>query len=180
MSALALRRGVCAAVSWALVVVGLLVHGGRAAAQAGFDDDRVLLQGFYWESARHGNSHFPEFGSKRWYELVHGLATTIANARFDLVWLPPPSFAGGADQNAEHPSAGYDPRQYFMLDNSYGTQAQQRALLEALLKAGVEPVADIVVNHRNGTNKWADFQDRSGARGPSARMMRPSRTLAPR
>ncbi|VTR94354.1 Alpha amylase catalytic region OS=Methylobacterium nodulans (strain ORS2060 / LMG 21967) GN=Mnod_0201 PE=4 SV=1 [Gemmata massiliana] len=36
-----------------------------AIAQAGFDDDRVMLQGFYWESHRHGDPDFPQFGSKR-------------------------------------------------------------------------------------------------------------------
>ena len=42
----------------------------RAAAQAGFDDDRVMLQGFYWESYRHGDPHHPEFGNKKWYTIV--------------------------------------------------------------------------------------------------------------
>jgi len=30
-------------------------------------------------------------------------------------------------------------------------------LLEALLRNGIEPVADIVINHRDGTTGWADF-----------------------
>jgi alpha-amylase len=32
-------------------------------------------------------------------------------------------------------------------------------MLEKLLKSGVEPVADVVINHRDGTNKWADFKN---------------------
>jgi alpha-amylase len=131
----------------------------RAAAQSGLNDDRVMLQGFYWESARHGNSHFPEFGARRWYDVVSGLAPTIANGRFDLVWLPPPAFSGSADANAEHPNAGYAPQEYFRVDNSYGSFDQHRKLLEVLLQAGVEPVADIVINHRNGTKGWAGFQN---------------------
>jgi alpha-amylase len=153
------RLFACARLTLLASVSLALLASRPCRAQSGFDDDRVMLQGFYWESSRHGNSHFPEYGQLRWYELVRGLAATIRNARFDLVWLPPPSFSGSKDRNAEHPSAGYNPQRYFSLDNSYGSAAEQRALLVALLQAGIEPVADIVINHRNGTSGWADFQE---------------------
>src|SRR5437667_7380550 len=91
-----------------------------AAAQSGFDDDRVMLQGFYWESYRHGQ--LPTFGTKRWYEIARDLAPRIRDARFDLVWLPPPSYAGDL-------SAGYNPKEYFRLDNSYGTFDHHRAMI---------------------------------------------------
>src|SRR5262249_62280160 len=48
-------------------IVLLLVFASvsTAAAQAGFDDDRVMLQGFYWESYRHGYPEkFPNYGDK--------------------------------------------------------------------------------------------------------------------
>jgi hypothetical protein len=66
----------------------------RLHAQAGFDDDRVLLQGFYWESHRHGDPRFPQFGSRKWYEIVRDKADEIRTGRFDLVWLPPPCCGG--------------------------------------------------------------------------------------
>ncbi len=122
-------------------------------AQSGFEDDRVMLQGFYWESYRHGHSdRFPAYGEKRWYEIVGEHADEIAQARFDLIWLPPPSYAGSL-------SAGYNPKEYYRLDNSYGSFEQHRAMLEALLQNGVEPVADLVLNHRDGTHGWADFRN---------------------
>ena len=37
--------------------------------------------------------------------------------------------------------------------------SQHRAMLEALLANGVEPIADIVINHRNGRAGWADFRN---------------------
>src|SRR3954467_14742820 len=84
-----------------------------ARGQAGFDDDRVMLQGFYWESYRHGHPEkFPAFGGEKWYLIVEAQAAAIQSGRFDLIWLPPPSYAG------EY-SAGYNPKQYFRLDNSY-------------------------------------------------------------
>jgi alpha-amylase len=137
----------------ALVACAAAAWPATSRAQAGFEDDRVMLQGFYWESSRHGYpQQFPQFGSEHWYAIVARMASALRAGRFDLVWLPPPSFAG------EH-SAGYDPREYFVLDNSYGSFAEQRAALEALLANGIEPVADIVINHRNGSRRWADFNN---------------------
>jgi alpha-amylase len=148
------RRGLLMKRVAMFVLLGVATGaGGPTWAQAGFDDDRVMLQGFYWESCRHGRPvQFPSFGTKRWYEIVRAQAPTIADARFDLVWLPPVSYAGEV-------SAGYNPREYFRLDNSYGTFAQHRAMLTALLRKGVEPVADIVINHRDGSTGWADFKN---------------------
>ncbi len=141
--------------SWAKSVVLLflvLALPRLAHAQAGFDDDRVMLQGFYWESYRHGLEKFPQFGTKRWYEIVRDVAGKIRDGRFDLVWLPPPCYAGDF-------SAGYNPKQYFRLDNSFGSFEQHRAALEALLNSGVEPVADLVLNHRDGDTGWVDFKN---------------------
>jgi len=120
-------------------------------AQAGFDDNRVMLQGFYWESYRFGHTDkFPTMGSKHWYEMVQDKVPDIDSAGFDLVWLPPPAYAGDL-------SAGYNPKQYFRLDNSYGSFDQHRSVVAALLTHGIEPIADIVINHRDGTTGWADF-----------------------
>lgn len=135
------------------VTISVLLSPVFLFAQAGYDDDRVVLQGFYWESYRHGNpDRFPEFGEKKWYEIVKDKAGEIRQARFDLIWLPPPSFAGTL-------SAGYNPKEYFNLNNSYGTHQQHRALLEALLQNGIEPVADIVINHRDSSTGWANFKN---------------------
>ncbi|HJV66969.1 MAG TPA: alpha-amylase family glycosyl hydrolase [Geomonas sp.] len=130
----------------------LAVPADRSHAQAGFNDDRVMLQGFYWESYRHGQPNFPQFGSKRWYDIVRDKAADIRQGGFNLVWLPPPSYAGTL-------SAGYNPKEYFNLSNSYGTLQQHRSMVESLLKSGVEPVADLVLNHRDGSKAWADFKN---------------------
>ena len=56
-----------------------------ARAQAGYDDDRVMLQGFYWESSRHGYPQkFPQFGSDHWYTIVNREAATIRAGHFDI------------------------------------------------------------------------------------------------
>src|SRR4051812_8284076 len=80
---------------WIFLLVVLSACTKPALGQAGLGDDRVMLQGFYWESYRHGHpDKFPTFGDKQWYDIVKEQADTIRAARFDLIWLPPPSFAG--------------------------------------------------------------------------------------
>src|SRR5271165_4001003 len=112
-----------------------------------------MLQGFYWESYRHGHPEkFPDYGGKSWYQIVEEQAPAIRAGRFDLIWLLPPSFAGQY-------SAGYDPKEYFNLANSYGDFSAHKSMLAALLGNGVEPIADIVINHRNGSTGWADFKN---------------------
>lgn len=133
-----------------VIVAAFFMIVPLANGQAGFDDDRVMLQGFYWESYRHGHAEFPQFGSKRWYEIVQDNTGRIREGHFDLIWLPPPSYAGDF-------SAGYGPKEYFNLSNSYGSFEQHRAMIEALLRKGVEPIADIVINHRDGRTNWAGF-----------------------
>ena len=137
----------------AILLVSLLACGATLWGQAGFEDDRVMLQGFYWESYRHGHPvQFPTYGDKHWYAIVQSVAPAIRDGRFNLIWMPPPSYAGEF-------SAGYNPKEYFRLDNSYGSFAEHRAALEALLQNGIEPVADIVINHRDGEKGWADFKN---------------------
>ena len=50
-------------------------------------DKRVLLQGFYWESYRHGHpDRFPDYGPASWYTLLAEQAPVIRDGRFDLIW----------------------------------------------------------------------------------------------
>jgi alpha-amylase len=150
------RKAARPAVTWCLVslpaAAWLVIH--PAGAQANFDDGRVLLQGFYWESHRYGKPqrNFPQDKQKSWYQVVNAKVPTIRAGRFDLLWLPSPAHAGEL-------SVGYNPKQYTNLTNSYGTLLQQRDLLRSLLTAGVEPVADVVINHRDGSGGWVEFEN---------------------
>lgn len=74
----------------------------------------------------------------------------LEKAEFDLIWLPPPLQGEGA---------GYHPQQLFNLDTNYGSEQEHRDLIAALLKNGIEPIADIVINHRNGSGGWATFKN---------------------
>jgi alpha-amylase len=145
-------RSVYCWAKFALIVVAGVAAANPAFAQSNFDDERVMLQGFYWESCRHGDPGFPKLGKNNWYQIVLDNVGMIREGHFDLVWLPPPCYSGKR-------STGYNPKQYFKLDNSYGNFDLHRAMLEALLKGGVEPVADLVLNHRDGDTGWVDFKN---------------------
>ena len=124
------------------------------------NDNRVMLQGFYWESYKHGHPGKYSFivpgvanEEKTWYEIVKEKAPEIRNGYFDLIWLPPPSEGSGG--------AGYGPTRLFSPNNMYGDSLQQREMLVELWNNGIEPLADIVINHRNGSLGWAKFANPS-------------------
>lgn len=129
--------------SWrAFVIVGSLLQS-LVLGQGGYNDDRVMIQGFIWES--HQGTW-----TENWYENVESHAQELADAEFDVIWLPPPSQGEGA---------GYHPLQLNDLDNNYGSLPEHRSVIRTLLAKGVEPVADVVINHRNGSGGWATFQN---------------------
>lgn len=61
--------------------------------------------------------------------------------------------------------AGVPPAPTADFDNNYGTLDEHKAVVGALLKAGLEPVADAVINHRVGSTS----RTRTGRRPSSAR-----------
>gem|GEM_PF-967662 len=97
----------------------------------------VMLQGFHWTSHQYD-----------WYNIIIGKASEI-KAKFQWVWFPPPSKAGSLE--------GYLPSQWYNLTSEYGTQAQLQQAIAAISPA--KAVADIVVNHRNGSAAWGDFSN---------------------
>ncbi len=100
----------------------------------------VMIQGFDWTSWSNTTG---------WYNVVASKATEMKNAGINTIWLPPPSDAAANE--------GYLPRQYYLLNSKYGTQAQLTSCISALHTNNMKVLADIVINHRVGTTGWADF-----------------------
>ena len=121
--------------------VGALALGAPVASAGPLDGNSsdVMLQGFHWYS----------YQTYPWWGVIQNNAANMKNAGFTMVWLPPPSDAASNE--------GYLPRRLEILDSKYGTRASLVSALSALNANGVKPIADIVVNHRVGTNNWADF-----------------------
>lgn len=123
-----------------LLALALAVPVAHAGAIDGNSSD-VMLQGFHWYS----------YQTYPWWGVIQSNAAAIKSAGFTMVWLPPPSDAASNE--------GYLPRRLSILDSKYGSTTDLRNALTALNNNGVKPIADLVLNHRVGTNNWADFTD---------------------
>lgn len=100
----------------------------------------VMLQGFHWNTHNHGT-----------WNIIKNSANEIKNGGFTMVWFPPMSKSTGG--------TGYLPNEWYNLNSAHGSEAQLRAAVNALTNKGVKSIADVVINHRVGTNDWADFSN---------------------
>lgn len=75
-------------------------------------------------------------------------ATLLQDAGVTHIWLPPPSQSVAAQ--------GYLPGQLYNLDSQYGNKEELQALCKDLKAAGIQPLADIVINHRCADEKGED------------------------
>lgn len=98
------------------------------------DSHHVLLQGFHYESFDI---------EKDWYVVLDENAQRIKDSGFTLVWFPPPS--------KSVTGLGYEPNELDKLNSEYGTRRQLRRAIRAL-NPEVEVIADVVINHRSGTD----------------------------
>ncbi len=125
-----------------LLLVGLFASGLLMAQD-------FMMQAWYWDYPSQ-NCNPP---SNKWAARLASQASTMGNAGFTYVWLPPPT-KGGSEC-----SVGYDPKDIYDLGDfgptRMGTRAQLDNLLSALNSNGMEAVADVVYNHRDGGD-WED------------------------
>jgi len=104
------------------------------------DSKLIMLQGFHW----YADSYWlhPANG---WWGVLADKAAAVGRAGFDLVWMPPVS------------KGSYYPTEWYNLDSQWGNKDNLLKAVSAMHAAGVKTVADVVLNHRNGTTGWADF-----------------------
>ncbi len=107
-----------------------------------------MLQGWYWDYDKDGCNGY---SGPNWTTTLNGKVTDLANAGFTYVWLPPASRASfGACSNGYDPQDLYDLGEYGLGRTGFGTRAEVDALISSLNAEGMEAVADVVYNHRDG------------------------------
>ena len=98
-----------------------------------------MLQGFHWRSSK-----------INWYQIIQQNAQRIKDSGFTVIWFPPPSDCADYE--------GYLPRELDKLDSNYGSAIDLRNAIQ-WLQPEVKAIADIVINHRVGSQDFADFKN---------------------
>ncbi len=106
----------------------------------------VFLQGFWWDSF--DDPKISNYSS--YYAFLNDQLDLLQSASFDLIWLPPTSEGEGM---------GYHPRRLFDFTSNHGTATELRTLLTNMRSRNIHAMADLVFNHRVGTDTWTDFTE---------------------
>jgi alpha-amylase len=120
----------------------------------------ILFQGFTWDASVNGQKYI-------WYKHLESKIPELKKAGITHVWFPPVSRSVSPQ--------GYMPGDYYDLgegeelsDNKtlYGNAKELKSAVRAMKKAGIVPIADIVINHRCGSHQedgqWNVFHHKSG------------------
>lgn len=104
----------------------------------------VLMQGWYWEYPKTAAGH-------NFADSIYSQATQLAEAGFTHMWLPPFTRANsGSFSNGYDPRDIYDLGEYGLGPTGFGTRSQLDAIIDTFTTMGVDVVADVVYNHRDG------------------------------
>jgi len=101
---------------------------------------QFMMQGWYWD--------YPKTAAgKSWADSLNNKVVKLKDAGFTHVWLPPhtaSSFGQGSN--------GYDPKDLYIGNTTtgFGNRPSLDALLNQLNSNSIHPVADMVMNHRDG------------------------------
>ncbi len=106
----------------------------------------VLLQGFWWDS--YNDTKISNYSSL--YAFLEDQIVTLSNAHIDGIWMPPSSEGEGM---------GYHPRKLFDFNSLHGNKNELMSLLAVMKSRKMHGMADLVINHRVGTDTWNDFTE---------------------
>ena len=104
----------------------------------------VMMQGFYWDVEPKGD----------WWNVISSKIENWKKIGIDRLWLPPATkgMSGGF-------SMGYDPMDYFdfgdydqmgTTETRFGSRKELESLISTAHTAGIQVIADIVLNHNSG------------------------------
>ena len=99
----------------------------------------VMLQGFYWDS----------YNDTKWTNLTS--QADELSKYFSLIWVPQSGWCKSTT------NMGYYPVYWFNQKSAFGSEEDLRTMISTFKKKGTGIIADVVINHKNGVNKWCDF-----------------------
>ena len=105
----------------------------------------VMLQGFYWDS----------YKETTWKQLTE--QADELSAYFDLIWVPNSGTTSSYYFNSTSTSMGYDPCFWLKHNSCFGTEEELHTMINTFKQKGTGIIEDVVINHKNGLNGWADF-----------------------
>lgn len=107
-----------------------------------------MLQGWYWDYDKDGCNGY---SGPTWATRLNAQIQALDDAGITYVWLPPFSRASfGSCSNGYDPKDLYDLGEFGQGPTGFGTRAQVDAVIANLTARGMEAVADVVYNHRDG------------------------------
>ncbi len=105
-----------------------------------------MLQGWYWDYPKPGCNGYT---GSTWASTLNSQANQLD--RFSHVWLPPFSRASfGSCSNGYDPKDLYDLGEYGLGATGFGTRTEVDNLITTFQGLGIDAVADVVYNHRDG------------------------------
>ncbi len=103
-----------------------------------------MIQAWYWDYAKPCNG-----ASNNWAQTLQANVSNMGC--FSYAWLPPLSRASfGNCSNGYDPKDLYDLGEYGLGATGFGTRGEVDALISTLNSNGIQAVADVVYNHRDG------------------------------
>jgi hypothetical protein len=107
-----------------------------------------MLQGWYWDYPKDGCNNY---NGDSWASHLNDEVVSLANAGFTYVWLPPFSRASfGKCSNGYDPKDLYDLGEFGLGPTGFGTRSEVDLVIASMETNGIQAVADVVYNHRDG------------------------------
>lgn len=127
----------------AIILLSFFTVGQFVVANDPKDD--IILQSFGWDEGEQPKVK----AAGNLYKYIESKASEWKAVGFDMIWMPPPSRSTGG--------VGYLPSELHNFNSGHGSEVELRAATAALKLNGLHPIADVVANHRSGTNDWTTF-----------------------
>lgn len=104
----------------------------------------VMMQAFYWDVPKGGI----------WWDFLSRHVNSWSQAGINKVWLPQFAKAGSGGYSMGYDVADYfdlgEYDQYGSIETRFGSKAELLKLIGSIHEAGMEVIADIVINHNGG------------------------------